>query len=296
MLELTDITLTYPDGDSTLTALDSVSLSVSAASFVAVTGPSGSGKSSLLAVASTLVTPDSGQLRVNGAIVDSRNRRRAAELRRSRLGIVFQTPNLIPSLTVREQLEVVGKLGAGKLRGMSRADLRSRIDGLLDEVGVLALADRRPGQLSGGQRQRVNIARAIVHEPSVLLVDEPTSALDRARGDAIINLVRDLTHERGLATIVVTHEPTHLPAFDAAYGMLDGALSPLEGHGSENKDTARGADVRGGAHVAAGGAHAAPVGAHAATEGAHAEGDAGAAVGAHAGGGAHAREGAHVRS
>lgn len=228
MLRLTDVTLTYPDGDTTLTALDHVNLTVEPGTAAAITGPSGSGKSSLLAVAATLVTPQAGTVDIDGVLATGLNRSGAARVRRTKLGIVFQAPNLIPSLTVREQLEVVSRMGAGRGGAAARRALGERIDGLLDEVGVLQLADRRPGQLSGGQRQRVNIARAIVHEPGVLLVDEPTSALDRERGDAIIELLQRLTHEHELSTVVVTHEQRHVPTFDAAYRMDDGRLTALD--------------------------------------------------------------------
>ena len=226
MLDLADITLTYPDGDATLTALDHVDLHVTAGDFTAVTGPSGSGKSSLLAVAATLVAPDSGTLEIDGERIDARRRRRASEVRRRLLGIVFQSPNLIPSLTVREQLEVVVRLAG--LRGRERAAAEARIDELLDRVGLASMSARRPAQLSGGQRQRVNIARALVHQPKALLVDEPTSALDRSRGDEVIEVLRELTHERELATVVVTHEHEQLPRFDRVTDMLDGVLTERE--------------------------------------------------------------------
>lgn len=225
MLSLRDITLTYPDGQERVTALKDVSLTVDDGRAIGITGPSGSGKSSLLAVASTLVRPDSGQIRIGEHDASALSRREAARIRRDELGIVFQSPNLIPSLKVREQLEVMARLGAGNLRSLSGAELRGRIDETLEAVGIADLADRLPQQLSGGQRQRANIARAIVHRPSALLVDEPTSALDKARGDAIIELLVDLTHELGLATVVVTHELEHLENFDVAHRMLDGHLS-----------------------------------------------------------------------
>ncbi|MDU7360802.1 MAG: ABC transporter ATP-binding protein [Propionibacteriaceae bacterium] len=223
MLELTDVTLTYPDGDDRVKALNNVSLTVEAGTFAAVTGPSGSGKSSLLAVASTLVTPDSGRVSIAGSDITRMKSREKAALRQGKLGIVFQSPNLIPSLTVREQLEVVLRLGGRKAREEGVA----RIPETLEAVGCSNLADRLPSQLSGGQQQRVNIARAIVHEPSVLLVDEPTSALDQERSAEIIELLAQLTHDRQLATVVVTHEPEHLPSFDAAFEMRDGVLAPL---------------------------------------------------------------------
>lgn len=223
MLKLTDVILTYPDGDDRVTALDNVSLTVEPNTFAAVTGPSGSGKSSLLAVASTLVTPDSGHVDIDDTDVTTLNSKGKAALRRSKLGIVFQSPNLIPSLTVREQLEVVLRMGSREARERSLA----QIPEVLDAVGCSQLADRLPTQLSGGQQQRVNIARAIIHEPSVMLVDEPTSALDQERGNEIIELLGRLTHERELATVVVTHEPEQLPSFDAAFEMRDGVLTRM---------------------------------------------------------------------
>ncbi|NLT26242.1 MAG: ABC transporter ATP-binding protein [Microbacteriaceae bacterium] len=225
MLTLTDVTLEYQDGDSTLTAVDRAGLEVPAGCFAAITGPSGSGKSSLLAIASTLVTPTGGAVELDGAALHGLDRKSAAKLRRERLGIVFQAPNLIPSLRAREQLEVMARLGAPELARLDRAALRERIDAVLDEVGMLDRAEFRPSQLSGGQRQRINIARAIVHSPAALLVDEPTSALDAARSREIIALLRDLTREHSLATVVVTHDVEHLPEFDRVHEMRDGVLT-----------------------------------------------------------------------
>lgn len=119
----------------------------------------------------------------------------------------------------------MARLGAPELARLDRAALRERIDAVLDEVGMLDRAEFRPSQLSGGQRQRINIARAIVHSPAALLVDEPTSALDAARSREIIALLRDLTREHSLATVVVTHDVEHLPEFDRVHEMRDGVLT-----------------------------------------------------------------------
>jgi putative ABC transport system ATP-binding protein len=218
-LDLADVTLTYPDGDARLTALDRVSLSVPAGTTTAVIGPSGSGKSSLLAVAATLITPDSGTVVVAGTDTTGLGRRETTALRREKIGIVFQQPNLIASLTAAEQLQVIAHLAGG-----SRRAGRDRAAELLAAVGLTGQADRRPHQLSGGQRQRVNIARALMNDPAVLLVDEPTSALDHDRGAAIIELVTDLTRRRGTATVLVTHDRGHLHRVDAVAEMVDGRL------------------------------------------------------------------------
>ncbi|ARP70134.1 ABC transporter ATP-binding protein [Streptomyces pluripotens] len=218
-LNLTGITLTYPDGDSRLTALDDVTLDVPKGSLTAVVGPSGSGKSSLLAVAATLITPDTGTVTIDGTATTGMTRGELAELRRHKIGIVFQQPNLLPSLTAVEQLQVMAQID-----GRSPARARGRALELLDAVGLVDQAGRRPHQLSGGQRQRVNIARALMNDPTVLLVDEPTSALDHERGAAVIDLITRLTHQKATATVLVTHDRTHLTAVDQIAEVNDGRL------------------------------------------------------------------------
>ncbi|MFJ8764956.1 ABC transporter ATP-binding protein [Streptomyces clavifer] len=219
-LTLTDVTLTYPDGDARLTALDRVSLDVPAGTLTAVVGPSGSGKSSLLAIAATLVTPDQGRVVVAGTDTAGLGRAEKAALRRERIGIVFQQPNLLPSLTAAEQVQVMAHLSGGSVRAA-----RARAGELLDAVGLADRADRRPHQLSGGERQRINIARALMNEPAVLLVDEPTSALDHERGAAVLDLLAALTRERSTATVLVTHDLAHLDRVDGTVTMEDGRLT-----------------------------------------------------------------------
>ncbi|MFV0134466.1 ABC transporter ATP-binding protein [Streptomyces sp. HMX87] len=218
-LRLTDVTLTYPDGDSRLTALDHVSLEVPRGSLTAVVGPSGSGKSSLLAVAATLIAPDAGTVTVDGTPTAGLTRGELTGLRRRKIGIVFQQPNLLPSLTAAEQLQVMAHIA-----GRAPRTARARALELLDAVGLADQAGRRPHQLSGGQRQRVNIARALMNDPTVLLVDEPTSALDHERGAAVVDLIVRLTHQRATATVLVTHDRTHLTAVDRITEVHDGRL------------------------------------------------------------------------
>ncbi|MFF4909096.1 ABC transporter ATP-binding protein [Streptomyces sp. NPDC001260] len=218
-LNLTDITLTYADGDTRLTALDQVSLEVPKGSLTALVGPSGSGKSSLLAVAATLITPDCGTVTIDGLATTGLTRSELTELRRHKIGIIFQQPNLLPSLTAVEQLQVMAQINGRKPR-----TAHSRAMELLDAVGLADQAGRRPHQLSGGQRQRVNIARALMNDPTVLLVDEPTSALDHERGAAVVDLITRLTHRQATATVLVTHDRTHLTAVDQIAEVHDGRL------------------------------------------------------------------------
>jgi hemin transport system ATP-binding protein len=219
-LNLADVTLTYPDGDTRLTALDQVSLDVPRGSLTVVAGPSGSGKSSLLAVAATLITPDAGTVTIDGTPTAGLSRAELTDLRRHKIGIVFQQPNLLPSLTAAEQLQVMARID-----GRSAAKARGRALDLLDAVGLAAQAGRRPHQLSGGQRQRVSIARALMNVPTVLLVDEPTSALDHQRGAAVIDLLTRLTHQQATATVLVTHDRAHLTAADQVTEVHDGRLA-----------------------------------------------------------------------
>ncbi|WP_055567791.1 ABC transporter ATP-binding protein [Streptomyces atriruber] len=218
-LHLTDITLTYPDGDTRLTALDHVTLDVPKGSLTAVLGPSGSGKSSLLAVAATLITPDTGTVTIDGTPTTGLPRGELTALRRHKIGIVFQQPNLLPSLTAAEQLQVMAEIDGRKAR-----TARRRAAELLDAVGLADQAGRRPHQLSGGQRQRINIARALMNDPTVLLVDEPTSALDHERGAAVIDLLTRLTRQQATATVLVTHDRTHLTAVDQMVEVRDGRV------------------------------------------------------------------------
>lgn len=218
-LELRQIRHTYPDGDRTLVALDSVDFRAAAGEFVTLTGPSGSGKSTLLAVAGGLASPESGRVLIDGTDLTELTARQRDALRAQRIGFVFQQSNLLGSLNAVDQLRLAAHVAGLPLR---RAGARAR--DLLDRVGLSAKAERRPHQLSGGERQRVGIARALMGEPALLLVDEPTSALDHERGAAVVRLLRDLTHEAGLATVMVTHDLQYLDLADRSVRMADGRL------------------------------------------------------------------------
>ena len=218
-----DAVLTFPDGAGRITAVDHVSLSVEPGEFAAVTGPSGSGKSSLLAVAGLLQTPDSGSVAIGGRVVSGLSRQDAAAVRLSSIGFVFHQSNLIASLTAAEQLEAVARLDGRKGKAV-----QDRAMELLEAVDLKDAASRRPAQLSGGQRQRVGIARALMNSPELLLVDEPTSALDSERSSAVMRLIGDVTRDSGVATLMVTHDLPTLTAVDSVYEMVDGRLSRSE--------------------------------------------------------------------
>ncbi|GAA2069484.1 ABC transporter ATP-binding protein [Microbacterium hatanonis] len=222
MIRLDDVTLTFPDGDSRITAVDHVTLSARPGTVTGITGPSGSGKSSLLAIAATLIRPDSGLVLIDDVDASALSLSEATALRREKIGIVFQQSNLIPSLTAREQLVVMDELRGRGRRNRSAA--RTKADALLESVGLLPHADKLPHQMSGGQRQRVNIARALMNDPRVLLVDEPTSALDQERGAEIIELILRLSGETNTSTLLVTHDLVHLPRMHDVKNIVDGRL------------------------------------------------------------------------
>jgi len=219
-LNLADVTLQYPDGGGTTTALDRVSLTAQAGQLISLVGPSGSGKSSLLATAATLIRPTSGQVVIDGTDTAGLKDKELTALRREKVGIIFQQPNLLPSLTAVEQLVI-----SEHLRGKPARAAGARAAELLDVVGLSASAGKYPHQLSGGQRQRVNIARALMGSPKVLLVDEPTAALDHERSASIIALLRQVTAEFSVATVMVTHDTEFVPLTDVVATMRDGRLT-----------------------------------------------------------------------
>lgn len=221
-LSLRSVTVELGDGDSKVRPLDHVDLEVASGEFVGVVGPSGAGKSSLLAVAGALLQADSGTVEVLGQDLSKigRSQGKLAKFRLRNIGFVFQSGNLIPALNSADQLRLVNKLSGGP----------TSFDPLplLDAVGMAHKAKNLPGQLSGGERQRVGIARAFVTNPGLLLVDEPTSALDRSRSQQIVALLAEQSHERGVATIMVTHDHDVIGHCDRVVEMVDGRLSAFE--------------------------------------------------------------------
>lgn len=218
-LRMTRVSLVLGTGDTAVTALDHVDLTVRAGEFVAIVGPSGSGKSSLLAVAGGLERPTSGTVHIQGVELTALGDRERTAARRDRIGYVFQQSNLLASLTVREQLLLPLHI-AGRLDAAARA----RADDLIAAVGLAHRAGSRPHQLSGGERQRAGLARALMTSPAVLLVDEPTSALDRVRAAEAVRLLAEQTREHGTGTVMVTHDTAILDAADRVHEMRDGCL------------------------------------------------------------------------
>jgi len=199
-------------------ALDGVSLTVDAGSSVAVTGPSGCGKSTLLGVLGGLALPTAGAVRIGGEEISSLSERRRSDFRRTHVGFVFQADNLLPFLTVVENVGLQFALD-GESTGVDRS-----LD-LLDKLGLANEAHRLPDHLSGGQRQRAAVARAVVHRPEVILADEPTGALDAANAAGVIDLLLEVQREIGATLVMVTHDPGAASRMDRRIGLRDGRVT-----------------------------------------------------------------------
>ena len=218
-IEARAVTRSLPLGSEHIEILRGISFQVSKGEWVALTGPSGSGKSTLLGIVSGLDSPSSGRVLINGTDITDLDEDRLARVRNREIGIVFQSFNLITTLTAQENVEA--PLYVSERRKHARALAQE----MLERVG---LADRRrhkPAQLSGGQQQRVAIARALVTKPSVLVADEPTGNLDSATGAQVLDLFGRLRDELGITVIVVTHDPTVAARADRVLHIVDGQLA-----------------------------------------------------------------------
>jgi putative ABC transport system ATP-binding protein len=217
--EVIDVTKSYRLGAAAVPAVRNVSLAVRSGELVALAGPSGSGKSTLLHLIGCLDRPDRGDIRLGDLHVSHMPAGRLAEGRRYRLGFVFQTFNLVPVLTARENVEYPLLLGAA-----GPAERRARVDDLLERVGLADKHGRRPRELSGGERQRVAIARALVNRPALVLADEPTANLDSATGASVLDLMDDLRDRLGVAFLFASHDPRLIDRMDRIVHLRDGAL------------------------------------------------------------------------
>jgi len=195
---------------------DDVSLTVDPGEMIALFGPSGSGKTTILHMMGLLLRPDEGEVWLDGERVDDIPESTAAEIRRTKLGFVFQSFGLIQLLSAHENVEV-------SLRLLGLPKDRARIDAALDSVGLAGRAGHRPSEMSGGEQQRVALARALVHDPEVLFADEPTGELDTNTAAYVLDLFRQASR-RGTTVVVATHDPLALEAVDRAYFVRDGAL------------------------------------------------------------------------
>ncbi len=220
VIELSGAVKHYRVGDEEVAALRGVDFRVASGAFIAVKGPSGSGKSTLLNICGLIDSLDSGCYQLGGADVCGLDETARTLLRRSRIGFIFQSYNLVPVLTVRENVEY-----PLILLGHDEAERAQRVTEILAQVGLDHLAGRRPDRLSGGQRQRVAIARALVKSPALVIADEPTANLDSATATQVIDLMRDLAARHQATFLIATHDDRMTAHCDAVRILSDGRFT-----------------------------------------------------------------------
>jgi putative ABC transport system ATP-binding protein len=210
----------YGKGKSAVTAVDQVSIAIENGEFVALVGPSGSGKTSMLAMLAALLSPTDGGIKIDGQDLSKMKEKQRSSFRRKKIGFTFQANNLVPFLTALENVEMMLRLN-GKLD--KKGKQRSRE--LLTRLGLEERLNSLPNQLSGGQQQRIAIARALVHQPDVVLADEPTASLDTERAYQVVQTFADLIHEQNRAGIMVTHDLRMTKYVDRVIHMVDGRVA-----------------------------------------------------------------------
>ena len=218
MLSMRELSRVYRTDTVETTALDGIFLDVADGEFVAVMGPSGCGKSTLLNVIGMLDSPTSGSYVFNGTEVAGLSESKLADFRKRNIGFIFQSFNLVDELSVRENIEL-----ALLYHNVPAAERRTRVDEVMDKVGIAHRAKHRPSQLSGGQQQRVAVARALVASPKLILADEPTGNLDTAHGEEVMKMLQQLNAE-GSTIVMVTHSPSHADYAGRVVNMLDGRI------------------------------------------------------------------------
>jgi ABC-type lipoprotein export system ATPase subunit len=221
MIECRDISKRFGTGRSAQSALDRVSVSFTRGEASLLLGPSGSGKTTLLSILGFLISPSEGQLWLDGCKVNHFWKGQLLRIRRTRIGFVFQQAQLLPFLTLRENLSVVGDNA-----GIPRRPLNRRIDELLERLGIHDLQHKAPEKLSGGERQRGAIARALLTKPPIVLADEPTAALDWSNGQNVIRLLLEQARVEGSLLITVTHDTRLVPLFDRVLRLDSGQIVP----------------------------------------------------------------------
>lgn len=219
-LLLDQVSKEFGDGDTTVNVLDNISLDIKSGEFVAVVGPSGSGKSTFLSIAGALLSPTRGRIWMGDQEVTRLSAKKLNALRLNHIGFIFQSSNLIPYLTVRDQLLLIAKLA-----GQHGQEPQQRADDLLHRLGLSHRKLHYPESLSGGERQRVAIARAWMNNPELILADEPTASLDSERGRTVVQMLADEVKLRQKAAVMVTHDKRMLDLCDRIIYIEDGKLS-----------------------------------------------------------------------
>ncbi len=223
VIETKDLCRSFGTGETLVTALEHVSVSVEQGEFTAIIGPSGSGKTTLLHLIGGLDEPDSGSITLSGINIAEMPSRQMSDFRRDHIGFIFQAYNLIPVLSAAENIEYVMLL-----QGVSARKRRQRVKEMLAITGLEGLGDRRPAQLSGGQQQRVAVARAMASSPDTILADEPTANLDSKTGINLLEVMRDLNQTQGMTFVFSTHDEKIMERATRLIHLSDGILAQDE--------------------------------------------------------------------
>lgn len=214
-LQLKNITKKYHDGESENIVLKDISLNVKHGEFVAIVGPSGSGKSTLLSIAGMLLSPNSGEIVLNCKCLSDEKQKNWTKIRRKQIGFIFQNHQLLPYLTVEDQLKLV--------KNMNK-ETSLDVNETLKELGLKDCAKKYPSNMSGGEKQRIAIARAFMNNPDVILADEPTASLDGTRGRQVVEMIKKEVMKHNKAAVMVTHDERILDLVDVIYRMDKGVL------------------------------------------------------------------------
>jgi putative ABC transport system ATP-binding protein len=222
VMDVQDITKSLPLGHERIEILKGIRFQIMGGEFVSIVGPSGSGKSTLLGIIAGLDNPTTGQVLIDDVDITRMSEGKLAVVRNSKIGMVFQAFNLIPTLTAQENVEV--PLYVGKHKGSASA----RAQELLAMVGLSHRLDHRPNQLSGGEQQRVAIARALATDPAIVIADEPTGNLDARNGENVLKLIAELREQTGKTFIIATHDPVVASRADRAIRIVDGKIAEID--------------------------------------------------------------------
>lgn len=220
-IEMKSVTKSFKDGDETIEALKPTNFSAEKGELIAVIGPSGSGKSTFLTILGGLQAPTDGEVLIDGQDFSQKKEKSRAKLRFDKIGFILQSSNLVPFLTVKQQMQLVDRVLKRKSSSTG--------DNLLEQLGIQQLANKYPDELSGGERQRAAIARALYNEPTIILADEPTASLDTERAFEVVSLLAKEAKEKEKAIIMVTHDLRLVDYCDKVYTMNDGILKLKNG-------------------------------------------------------------------
>ncbi len=219
VIETRDLVRRFGEGETMVTALDHVSVTIEEGEFTAIIGPSGSGKTTLLQLIGGLDEPSEGDVFLSGTNIAHMSGTELSDFRRDHIGFIFQSYNLIPVLSAEENIEYIMLL-----QGISEKNRKDRVKEMLALVGLEGLGDRRPAQLSGGQQQRVAVARAMASKPDIILADEPTANLDSATGIALLDVMRELNKQMNMTFVFSTHDQKIMDRADRLIHLEDGRI------------------------------------------------------------------------